>query len=119
MAVHTDTTPVLVGAGQVTRREPDFSSAPLDLMAEAARMAADDAGPGARLLAALDTIVVIRSFSQTSWRFASPFGDPANPPRSLAARIGASGARRLIYTHPGGNMPQWCLNRLCGMVARG
>jgi acetyl-CoA C-acetyltransferase len=112
-------TPVLVGAGQITRRAPDFASAPLDLVAEAARAAATDAGPGARLLSALDTIVAIRSFSQTSWRFASPFGDPANPPKSLAARLGASGARRLVYTHPGGNMPQWCLNRLCEMVTRG
>jgi acetyl-CoA C-acetyltransferase len=115
-------TPVLIGAGQVTQREPDFGRAPLDLTADAARFAAADAAGdagAARLLDCLDTIVVIRSFSQTSWRFASPFGDPANPPKSLAARLDASAARRLVYTWPGGNMPQWCVNRLCADIAAG
>mgnify|MGYP002641046343 CR=1 FL=1 len=119
--------PVLVGAGQITQREPDPARArsPIDLTADAARAAANDAigdsgaSAGDRLLATLDTIVVIRSFSDTSWRFASPFGGPANPPKTLAARIGANTARRHVYTHPGGNMPQWCVNRLCEMVTRG
>ena len=113
--------PVLVGAGQYTQREPDPARAlsPLELAAKVAKLAADDSGAGAALLAALDSIVVIRSFSDTSWRFECPFGRYANPPRSLANRIGARNASRLIYTHPGGNMPQWCVNRLCEMVARG
>lgn len=113
--------PVLVGCGQITQREPDPAAAlsPLDLTAAAARRAAEDAGPGDRLLQALDTIVVLRSFSDTSWRFKSPFGDPANPPKSLAARLGGDAARRLVYTWPGGNMPQWCVNRLFEMVTRG
>jgi len=116
-----DRTPVLVGCGQITQREPDPAAAlsPMDLTAAAARQAADDAGAGAALLAALDTIVVMRSFSDTSWRFTSPFGRYANPPKSLAARLDVGQARRLIYTHPGGNMPQWCVNRLFEMVTRG
>jgi acetyl-CoA C-acetyltransferase len=114
-------TPVLVACGQITQREPDPAKAlsPIDLTAAAVRRAADDSGAGARLLAALDTIVVLRSFSDTSWRFKSPFGGPSNPPKSLANRIGATSARRLVYTHPGGNMPQWCINRLFEMVTRG
>src|SRR5690606_13394500 len=114
-------TPILVGAGQITQREPDPAKAlsPMDLTAAAAKSAAEDAGPGGRLLAMLDTIVVLRSFSDTSWRFASPFGGPSNPPKSLATRLGADAARRLIYTWPGGNMPQWCVNRLFEMVTRG
>lgn len=114
-------TPVLVGAGQIMQRDADPSVArpPMDLTADAVRSAAEDAGAGSRLLEALDTVVVIRSFSETSWRFKSPFGDPSNPPRSLASRIGAAHARRLVYTHPGGNMPQWCINRLCEEIGRG
>ncbi len=114
-------TPVLVGCGQVTQREPDPKKAlkPIDLTAEAVRRAAEDSGAGKALTAALDTIVVLRSFSDTSWRFRSPFGGPKNPPRSLANRIGATSAKRLVYTHPGGNMPQWCINRLFEMVTRG
>jgi acetyl-CoA C-acetyltransferase len=113
--------PVLVGAGQITQREPDPRRAlgPMDLTAAAARKAAENAEGGDRLLQALDTIVVLRSFSDTSWRFKSPFGGPRNPPRSLADRLRLGGARRLVYTHPGGNMPQWCVNRLFAMVTRG
>src|SRR3546814_19812267 len=91
----------------------------MDLMADAACGAAEDAGAGLRSLETLDTVVVIRSFSDTSWRFACPFGGPSNPPKSLAARLGADRARRLVYTHPGGNMPQWCISRLCRMVQCG
>ena len=58
-------TPVLVGVGQVVRRDPDPASAsePLDLMLEAARRAADDAGGG--LLSRLDSIRVV---GVLSWR---------------------------------------------------
>ena len=116
-----DLTPVLIGAGQITQREEDPHAAlsPLDLTAKAARQAADDAGAGQQLLESLDTIVTIRSFSDTSWRFASPFGGSKNPPKSIGDRIGATNARRLIYTWPGGNMPQWCVNRLFEMITRG
>lgn len=114
-------TPILVGSGQITQREGDPRRAlgAMDLTAAAARRAAEDARAGSRLLEALDTIVVLRSFSDTSWRFASPFGGPKNPPKSIANRVGNTSARRLVYTHPGGNMPQWCLNRLFEMVTRG
>ncbi len=114
-------TPILVGSGQITQREPDPRAAlsPMDLTAAAARKAAEDARAGRALLDALDTIVVLRSFSDTSWRFKSPFGDPKNPPKSIADRLGLTGVRRHVYTHPGGNMPQWCVNRLFEMVTRG
>jgi acetyl-CoA C-acetyltransferase len=113
--------PILVGAGQITQREPDPGKAlkPIDLIAAAARQAAEDAEVGEPLLSTLDTIVVLRSFSDTSWRFKSPFGGPVNPPKSLAVRLGAAQASRLVYTHAGGNMPQWCINRLFEMVTRG
>ena len=116
-----DATPVLVGCGQVTQSEPDPAAAlePVELMAEAGRRAAEDSGAGRRVIDLLDTIVVLRSFSDTSWRFTCPFGRYANPPASVARRLGADGATRLVYTHPGGNMPQWCINRLSEMITRG
>ena len=90
--------PVLVGCGQVSRHDPDpaTASAPIDLIAEAGRAAAVDTGAGDAMLQALDTIVVIRSFADTSWRFACPFGSYANPPKSLAARLGALAASRTV-----------------------
>jgi acetyl-CoA C-acetyltransferase len=116
-----DLIPVLVGSGQITQREPDPRAAlnAMDLTAAAARKAAADAGGGEALLQALDAIVVLRSFSDTSWRFKSPFGGPTNPPRSIANRLNLNHVKRLIYTHPGGNMPQWCINRLFEMITRG
>lgn len=113
--------PVLVGSGQVTQREPDPLAAlsPLDLTAAAARQAAQDSGAGEKALQALDTIVQLRSFADTSWRFVCPFGKYANPPKSLANRLSATAAKRLIYTWPGGNMPQWSINRLSEMITRG
>lgn len=116
-----DRTPILVGCGQITQREPDprVAIGAMDLTAAAARQAAEDAGAGQRLIEALDTIVVLRSFSDTSWRFTSPFGGSKNPPKSVANRIGANNAKRLVYTYQGGNMPQWCVNRLFEQIANG
>src|SRR5579883_2133594 len=53
--------PILVGAGETVDRPPDpvLGKEPLALMEEAARRAAEDAGGGARLLAALDTVAVV------------------------------------------------------------
>ena len=113
--------PILVGTGQITQREPDpaLALSPMDLTAASGRKAAEDSGAGAALLKSLDTIVLLRSFSDTSWRFICPFGKYANPPRSLANRLGLENSTRLIYTHPGGNMPQWCVNRMFEMITRG
>ncbi len=114
-------TPILVGCGQVTGREPDpnMALAPLDLIAAAAREAADDTQADKAIIEALDTIVLLRSFSDTSWRFTCPFGSSSNPPKSIADRIGANSIRRHVYTHPGGNMPQWCVNRLFEQIVKG
>ena len=113
--------PILVGCGQVTQREPDPKAAmsPMDLTTAAVRKAAEDSGAGQALLGALDTIVLLRAFSDTSWRFVCPFGKYVNPPKSLANRLGADNAKRLVYTHPGGNMPQWSINRMFEMITRG
>ncbi|MGB7181346.1 MAG: acetyl-CoA acetyltransferase [Burkholderiaceae bacterium] len=116
-----DRQPVLVGCGQIHQANPDphIGANPMDLTAQAARLAASDAGAGPALLQALDTLVVIRSFGDTSWRFACPFGSFANPPKSVANRIGADNLRQLIYTEAGGNMPQWSVNELARQIASG
>ena len=113
--------PILVGCSQITQREDDPAKAlsPMDLTEAAARQAAVNAGAGDAILKALDTVLVIRSFSDTSWRFTSPFGQSTNPPRTLAQRLGANDARRQIYSFPGGNMVQWSINRMFEMITRG
>lgn len=120
MSEPADNTPVLVGCGQITQREadPQAARAPIELMADAARQAAADSAAGQALLQAIDTAVVIRSFADTSWRFTCPFGRYENPPAALLAELGTS-ASRLVYTEAGGNMPQWCVNRLGEAIGRG
>src|SRR6266566_712000 len=102
--------PVLVGAGQTIDRpaDPAAGCEPLVLMEEAARRAAEDAGGGSRLLAALDTVAVVNVISHD-------YGDAAG---LLAERLGSRPARS-INTTLGGNTPQSLVNHLCDELAAG
>ncbi|HZP42213.1 MAG TPA: acetyl-CoA acetyltransferase [Candidatus Binatia bacterium] len=102
--------PVVVGGGQTTDRpaDPLAGREPLALMVEAATRAADDAGGGRALLAAVDTVAVVNVIC---WSY----GDAAG---LLADRLGCGPGRR-INTHIGGNTPQSLVNRLCDDIAAG
>src|SRR5437870_7234299 len=102
--------PVLVGAGQTIDRpaDPAAGREPLVLMEEAARRAAEDAGGGTRLLAALDTVAVVNVICHD-------YGDAAG---LLAERLACRPART-IYTTLGGNTPQSLVNHLCDEIAAG
>ena len=111
--------PVLVGCGDVTdtTTPAEQGRSPYGLIAQAARLALDDcAAPG--IAAAIDTVAMIRSFADTSYRFATPFGSSSNPPRSIAKRLGLNAARH-VYSHSGGNMPQYLLNQFAEQIADG
>jgi len=113
-------TPILIGVGQITDTETPFESArsPMDLAEEAARLAVLDARLPETKLADLNSIAILRWFSDTSHRFSCPFGRARNPPVALARRLGAS-PREAIYTYAGGNMPQWLVNRNAELIAEG
>ena len=114
--------PVIVGTGQVTdtTSKPEDARSPLQLMVEAAQLAAQDSGADAKaLLGSLDSVTVIRLFADTSPRFASPFGKLANPPWSVARRVGANAASDLVYPPQGGDTPQVLLARVCERIAQG
>ncbi|HYL73657.1 MAG TPA: acetyl-CoA acetyltransferase [Bryobacteraceae bacterium] len=112
--------PVIVGAAQITDTvtPPQQARRPIELMADVARAAAADAGAGRGILREVDAVVVVRMFSDSTPRFKSLFGRVANPPWSVARRIGAT-PRELVYTPGGGNMPQVAMNRACERIARG
>jgi len=95
-------TPVLVGIAQVLQRTDDLAEArePLDLMVDAVKAAARDAGSDA-LLAKAGSVRVVRGM----WRY----GDPA---RVVAERIGATRVETGITTM-GGNGVQFVVNRTC------
>ena len=100
-------TPVLIGYGQVNHREeidPEKRSVePIDLMAEAARRAADG-----RVVAAVDSIRVVNALS-------ARYRDPG---LLLGRRIGATDFTTL-YSPIGGNVPQSLINRACLDIQRG
>jgi len=141
-------TPVLVGCGQITDTvsAPSSQRSPSAFVAQAARLALADAfgardsaattppagSPGgtpagmvhadaraAALAARLESIAVMRFFSESSPRFVQPFGRSSNPPRSVAARLGAGAVREFLYTEVGGNMPQYLVNAYAQRIARG
>ena len=111
--------PVLVGCGDVTdlQTPAEAGRSPYDLIAQAARLALQDCDT-AGIDAAIDTVAMIRSFADTSPRFATKLGTSANPPRSVAKRLGLNAAR-YIYSYSGGNMPQYLLNLFAEEIAGG
>jgi acetyl-CoA C-acetyltransferase len=101
--------PVIVGVAQFNPRNaatPDTPE-PIEMMARAARSAADDSGAPA-ILDRLDALAVVNILS---WQC-------QNPPDALAARLGINPARK-IYTSIGGNTPQYLVNQFAREIAAG
>ncbi len=112
-------TPVLVGCGQITDTtgKPSSERSNVAFCAEAATLALADTG-AADLGHKVDALAVLEFFPDISPRFASPFGRCSNPPKAVANRLGAT-PRQLLYTHSGGNMPQYLVNRFAEEIANG
>lgn len=111
--------PILVGCGALTDLDTPFDRArsPYDLMAQAGRAALADTGAPA-MAGAIDAVAVLRSYADTSHRFATRLGGSDNPPASVARRLDIAASRH-IYTWNGGNMPQYLVNTFAEQIARG
>jgi acetyl-CoA C-acetyltransferase len=96
-------TPVLIGYGQVNQFEERPDVEPVDLMAAAARQAADG-----RVLEAVDSIRVVNLLS-------ARYRDPG---LLLGQRIGADNPATR-YSGVGGNVPQTLVNKACLDICRG
>ena len=85
---------VLIGVGQLVQRDvrPEEARDPGGLMADAARLAADDSTLGARLLDKISLIATVDTFA---W-------SPVSPAALLAEALGAKPAR-LVASTVGGN----------------
>ena len=111
-----ETTPVLVGAGQFVQRirnrtfRPDLKTAlgPIDMMAEAARLAVADAGLGPDAFAQVDSVRMVEVLS----------GIYEDHVDVLTRRLGLE-ARDRIYTDTGGNSPQMLVNATAEALAEG
>ena len=111
-----DSTPVLVGAGQVVERDACDSS-PMALAAQATSNAISDTGV-TDIAAHIDTLCVTRLFSDMGHLWPCKWGRSDNPPQSVAQAIGATPGHR-IYTQTGGNEPQSRLIEFARDIARG
>jgi acetyl-CoA C-acetyltransferase len=104
--------PVVVGVGQLLRHpEPadvPSLSEPVDMMAEAVRLAAADTGAGDALLRRADSV---RTVDILSWRY-------ANPAQLLADRLGLA-PRQTVRAVTGGNTPQALVNDSAAAIQRG
>src|SRR5258708_24010455 len=81
-------TPVLAGVGQACERlgQPDYRRrSPVDLAADAARLALADTGADpAVIAAAIDTVAGVRQFEISKPAAPAPLGRSDNPPRAGA-----------------------------------
>ena len=112
-------TPVLIGCGQVTdRRGPEEAATPVQLMAEVARRAADDAGPGRALLDALDTVVAVGLTVDSPESGSAARGMIRNVPHVLCRALEIE-PQQQFYTHTGGNTPQMQVNLHAEKIATG
>lgn len=131
-------TPVLVGVARYTHRPtakaPADRLSPLQHMERVSRMAAQDAvgtnGAGG-LCQDLDCVVAMYSALEIvmgglmqGGRKNNPVSTTflyANPPKSLATCLGASGVqpKQLLLSDECGNSPQRLVNEVCARIARG
>ena len=121
MAEVADTTPVIIGVGQVSERvgEPGYlERSPMDLAGDALKAAFADAGAPRKIGAALDTLAAIRQFEISATRYSAPFGHSNNTPRSAARRAGANPARAILEV-VGGQGPQRLVGELASEIAAG
>jgi len=113
-------TAVIVGIGELVHQVPNNLEAalsPLDLMEKATRLALEDTGVDG-LASQIDTLAVVRTFSDSGAPLKSPFGDPVNPPRSVAKRLGIH-PETAIYGEIGGHTPQSFVNEFSTKIASG
>jgi len=98
-------TPVVVGGGQLNRRADPLE--PVDLIVEAVRRAADDAGAPS-LVERVDSVRIV---GMLSWRY-------RNPGLLVGERLGSS-VRHTVYTGAGGSHPQALVNDAAVDIAAG
>ena len=110
--------PVLIACGQFTDRpESGLGLTPVQMMAEATRLAVSDSGVS-NILNSLD-VLVSTGLTVDAAQLNSPVsGLYKNVPKSVANILKISPAR-LIYTQTGGNTPQRLVNHFANEIANG
>jgi acetyl-CoA C-acetyltransferase len=108
-AVIDPRTPVVVGVGQTSQRvSADIARAPIDLLADAARAAEQDANANTSLLARTEIVAIV---AIGSWRY-------ADAGAFLARKLGISPRATAVST-VGGNSPQVLASDFATRIQRG
>ena len=90
--------PVLIGCGQMTdKRPPEEAGTPVELMAEVARKAADDAGPGQALLDEIDVIAAMGLTVDSSVADSGARGMVRNVPQSVCNALNIDPAEKTVH----------------------
>ncbi|GAB11318.1 hypothetical protein GOARA_067_00600 [Gordonia araii NBRC 100433] len=114
------TTPILIGVGQFSEKfdDPAYRAmSAVELAAEAARRAFDDAGVSPdRLTGAV--VVGVRQFEASHSKAVAPLGRSDNYPRSVADRLGLEPAHA-VYDVVGGDGPQRLVAEFGDQIAAG
>ena len=115
-------TPIIIGIGQcVHRPNSDDSSQdpnPINMMAEAANLAAVDTSLGQQILQHIDNIALTRFIVDAPTARPLPFKKYNNPPQSLAKSLNIQ-PPHLTYGPTGGNSPQLLVNLMAERIAQG
>jgi acetyl-CoA C-acetyltransferase len=117
----SDNTPIIVGVGQFVELvdSPNYRGlSAVDLAAEAARNALNDALSVEKLAAHIDVVASTRTFNDSSPHLRMPFGASNNFPRSIGKRLGIE-PQRAIWEDAGGNSPQDLVNEMSEALADG
>ena len=114
-------TPVIVGVGQYTDRldASDYRGlSNVELAAESARRACEDAASVDKLAAHIDGIASLRTFEDSTPRYSTPFGKSNNFPHSIARRLGVT-PKVAVWAPVGGDSPQTMVAEFCEKIASG
>ncbi|MDA7815994.1 enoyl-CoA hydratase-related protein [Porticoccaceae bacterium] len=116
-----DSLPIIVGVGQVVDhwdgRDLDKSSSPISLITESIKRAQADAGVF-DLVEKIDTLAVVRAYTDSLRKPFDPFGKAKNFPAAVIEAASLS-PKRTIYSTAGGEQPQSLVNELSEDIARG
>jgi acetyl-CoA C-acetyltransferase len=111
-------TPILVGVGQAVDQRADGAVAdapsPVGMAVRAAMAALGDTGVS-EMASAIDRVIVIRTMADSLSATRGPFGRCANPPGTVAARLGITEAAH-IYSITGGDQPQALVAEAAALV---
>ncbi|MGC6475199.1 MAG: enoyl-CoA hydratase-related protein [Parvibaculales bacterium] len=117
--------PVIVGIGEIMKPVPKDlaqAEAPVAFMAQAAQRALENTNTSStnlkKISTAIDTVAVVRTFSDSGAPLKSPFGDPENYPRAVAKRLGIK-PQHAIYAASGGQAPQQLVNEFASKITQG